>query len=57
MPHAGGWGRAGEAGGKYAFVPQLLRPCAATPDPAHLEPTFLDKRSHHDEKPVQRNEE
>ena len=34
----------------WAHVPQLLKP-------AGLEPTLWNKRSHHNEKPVHRNEE
>ena len=34
----------------WACVPQLLKP-------THLEPVLHNKRSHHNEKPVHRNEE
>ena len=41
-----------------AREPQLLSPRATTTEArAHLEPTLRNKRSHHNEKPVHRNEE
>ena len=40
-----------------AHEPQLLSPRATTTESARLEPVLRNKRSHHNEKPVHRNEE
>ena len=40
-----------------AWEPQLLSPCATTTEAARLEPVLRNKRSHHNEKPVHRNEQ
>ena len=41
----------------WACVPQLLSPRATTTEARAQEPVLCNKRSHHNKKPVHRNEE
>ena len=43
--------------GKISHAAEQLSPCAATTEPARLEPVLRNKRGHRNEKPAHRNEE
>ena len=57
MGSSPGPGRSHMLWSNYARAPQLLSLRATLMKPVHLEPVLHNKRSHHNEKPTQHNQE